>query len=493
MFSSKTLEMEAKLAAIDRSQAIIEFDLNGMIIAANANFLKAVGYQLEEIKGKHHSLFMSEAARTSPAYKEFWAALNRGEFKAGEFHRIGKGGREVWLQASYNPLMGANGKPFKVMKICSDITERILQASDAAGQLAAIDKSRASIQYNLDGKILTANANFLAATGYALGEIQDQEHGMLMAETERNAPANQQLWDALKRGEFRSGEFKRIGKAGREIWLQAIYNPISDPTGRIYKVVQFCTDITKAVQDRSRKAEIQNRIDRDLGIITTSIAEANNQLASAVSSSSQTSANVTAVASAAEELVASVQEISRRVNDASQISSKAVQQGMHANDVISSLSTAAERIGQVIELINTIASQTNLLALNATIEAARAGDAGKGFAVVAQEVKQLASQTSKATAEIAAQIANVQQGTSSAVSAIREISEVIAQINDISQGIAAAVEQQGAVTQDISSNMQTAAQGVSIISDNMAKIAASTEEASKSTRQVKEASVELVA
>jgi methyl-accepting chemotaxis protein len=493
MFSTKTSELDAKLAALDRSQAVIEFDMNGTILAANSNFLQAVGYSIAEVRGKHHSMFVTESERNSPAYRDFWAALNRGEFQAAEYKRIGKGGKEIWLQATYNPLLDASGKPFKVVKFCTDITARKLQNADYEGQISAIDKAQAVISFNLDGSIISANKNFLGAVGYALDEVKGKHHRMFVEEAERSSPAYRDFWAALNRGEFQAAEYKRIGKGGKEIWLQATYNPIFDPSGKPYKVVKFCTDITQQVEDRIRKAKLQKSIDADLGHITSAIATTSDEVATAASSSSQTAANVQAVASAAEELVASVQEISRRVNDASQISNKAVTQSTRANDIVTGLSSTADRIGKVIELINSIASQTNLLALNATIEAARAGEAGKGFAVVAQEVKALASQTAKATAEIASQIGGVQTGTHEAVDAIKGIASVIDTINEISQGIAAAVEEQGAVTKEISSNMQTASEGVQVISDNMTRISSAAQEATNAVRKVKQASMDMVA
>jgi methyl-accepting chemotaxis protein len=490
MFSSKANELQAKLEALDRSQAVIEFNLDGTIVTANQNFLNAVGYTLPEIAGKHHSLFVSPGERTSQAYAQFWAALNKGEFQSAEYMRIGKGGKEIWIQATYNPLLDASGKPYRIVKFCTDISAKKLQMADFEGQILAINKSNAVIHFNLDGTIVAANANFLGAVGYTLDEIVGRHHRIFVHEADRNCTAYQSFWENLKRGEFQAGEFRRVRKDGKELWLQATYNPIFDAAGRPFKVVKFCTDISAQVQ---MKAALKQTIDVDLGKVTKAIADTTSQIASAATSSAVTSDNVQAVASAAEELVTSVREIGRRVDEASQITNQAVTIGKRTNDIITGLASSADRIGQVVNLINTIASQTNLLALNATIEAARAGEAGKGFAVVASEVKTLASQTAKATAEIAAQTGTVQTGTSDAVMAIQEITSVINSINDISNGIAAAIEEQGAVTQEISANMLTASNGVQVISQNMIRIQGATEAASASARTVMEASKSLVA
>ncbi len=493
MFSAKPSDLDAQLAAIDRSQAIIEFAIDGTILHANANFLKTTGYTLDEIKGRHHRMFVAEGERESAGYRGFWEKLNRGEFQAAEYRRIGKGGREIWLQATYNPILGSAGKPLKVVKFCTDVTENKLRTADYEGQLAAIDKSQAVIQFNLDGTIITANANFLASTGYTLDEIQGQHHRMFVPDGERESAAYREFWEKLNRGEFQAAEYRRIGKGGREIWLQATYNPIFSPAGQPYKVVKFCTDITNAVESRMRRDSMMARIDADLNEIADAIAQTSREVLSAEGSSSQTAANVQAVASAAEELVASVQEIARRVNEASQVAHRAVTQSARANDVMTGLSSTTDRIGEVVGLINTIASQTNLLALNATIEAARAGDAGKGFAVVAQEVKALANQTAKATEEISSQIASVQTGTHDAVKVIQDVAGIIDMINDISHSITAAVEEQGAVTQEISANMQTASLGVQEISENMRRISSSARTVDDATRQVKEATHALIA
>lgn len=490
MFSPKPNELQAKFDALDKSQAIIEFTTDGIILGANQNFLNAVGYTIGEIQNKHHGMFVDPGQRNHPDYAKFWAALGRGEFQAGEFKRIGKGGKEIWIQATYNPLLDATGKPYKIVKFCSDITARKQQMAEFEGQLAAINTSNAAIHFHLDGTIITANANFLAAVGYGLDEIVGRHHRIFVAEDERSSPRYLAFWEALKRGEFQAGEYRRLRRTGEELWLQATYNPIFDASGRPFKVVKFCTDITPQV---TLKTMLKRTIDVDLGKVTHAIEATTQEIASASAASSATAANVQAVASAAEELVSSVREIGRRVDQASQITGQAVDLGRKTNDIVSGLALSADRIGQVVNLINTIASQTNLLALNATIEAARAGEAGKGFAVVASEVKTLASQTAKATAEIAAQIGTVQAGTTDAVSAIHEITSVINSINDISNGIAAAIEEQGAVSQEISANMLTASNGVQAIAENMTKIAMVTDTANQATRTVVEASRSLVA
>jgi methyl-accepting chemotaxis protein len=477
-------ELKATVDALNRSQAVIEFKTDGTIITANENFLAVLGYTLGEIQGRHHGIFVEESERSSATYRAFWDALKRGEFQVAEYKRIAKGGREIWIQASYNPIKGLDGIPFKVIKFATDVTARKLREADARGQIDAIGKSQAVIEFNLDGTIITANANFLATLGYRLDEIEGRHHSLFVDDKERASPAYRAFWEALKRGEFQAGQYRRIGKGGKEIWIQASYNPIFDLSGKPFKVVKFATDIT-------RKTLLQREIDRDLGVIATSILTANEQVTGAASASEQTSANVQAVAAGAEELQTSIAEISRRVTDASKITGHAVEQSRRTNEIVTGLSAQAGRIGDVVNLINTIAAQTNLLALNATIEAARAGEAGRGFAVVASEVKSLATQTSKATEEIGGQIAAVQSATNEAVGAIGDISKTIDTINEISETIASAVEEQNAVTQEIASNMQTASAGVRAISDNMSQIATATRAASEATQKVKEASLAL--
>jgi methyl-accepting chemotaxis protein len=467
---------------------MIEFEPDGTILSANENFLNAVGYSLEEIQGQHHRMFVDPSYANSSEYKQFWSDLADGKFNAAEFQRFGKGGNEIWIQASYNPVLNKSGKVTRVVKIATDITEQKLRTADIEGQINAINRSQAVIHFELDGTILDANENFTGAVGYSLNEIKGQHHRMFVDPAYAASSEYRQFWAELAEGQFKSDEFKRFGKGGNEIWIQASYNPIFDAAGRPFKVVKFATDITAQVMERQRRAETQARIDNELEGVSNSIAGAVEQVSSVASASEETSSNVHSVAAASEELVASIGEISRQVQVALEVSQDAVGEASRSSEIMSGLSEDAKTIGSVIELIEGIAGQTNLLALNATIEAARAGEAGKGFAVVASEVKNLASQTSKATEDISAQVNSIQETTQEAVSAIEKIMEVIGNVGEIAASISTAVEQQSSVTNEISSNMQAAAEGVELITSNMQSISNATGEIDAATASVREAS-----
>ncbi|MGT2435247.1 methyl-accepting chemotaxis protein [Bradyrhizobium betae] len=254
----KNLDYAGQVAAAGRSQAIIEFTVDGKILDANENFLKAVGYSLNEIKGQHHSMFVEPSARQSNDYRLFWEKLGRGEFDAGQYKRIGSGGKEIWLQASYNPILDQNGKPVKVVKFATDVTEQTLKNADLGGQIEAINKAQAVIEFTLDGKIITANDNFLNTLGYALSEIKGQHHSMFVDPVFRQSADYRLFWDKLGRGEFDAAQYKRIGKGGKEVWIQASYNPIFDPNGKPFKVVKYATDIT---EQTLRNADLSGQID----------------------------------------------------------------------------------------------------------------------------------------------------------------------------------------------------------------------------------------
>ena len=245
---SKAVDYEGQLNAISKAQAVIEFSLDGKVLHANENFLNVLGYSLYEIKGQHHSMFVDPTYRSSPEYRMFWEKLGRGEYDAGQYKRIGKGGKECWIQASYNPIMDMNGKPFKVVKYATDITEQKLKAADFEGQLGAISKAQAVIEFSLDGKVLHANENFLNVLGYSLNEIKGQHHSMFVDPAYRSSPDYRMFWEKLGRGEYDAAQYKRIAKGGKEVWIQASYNPIMDMNGKPFKVVKYATDVTGQVK-----------------------------------------------------------------------------------------------------------------------------------------------------------------------------------------------------------------------------------------------------
>jgi methyl-accepting chemotaxis protein len=254
----KNFDFGGQIEAINKAQAVIEFSLDGKILQANANFLAAVGYSANEIVGQHHSMFVDPIYRQSQDYRLFWEKLGRGEYDAGQYKRIGKGGREVWLQASYNPIFGGDGKPFKVVKYATDLTDQVIKNADFSGQIDAINKAQAVIEFSLDGRVLRANTNFLNAMGYTENEIAGQHHSIFVDPTYRQSNDYRLFWEKLGRGEYDAGQYKRIGKGGKEVWLQASYNPIVGPDGKPFKVVKYATDLTEQVM---KNADFSGQID----------------------------------------------------------------------------------------------------------------------------------------------------------------------------------------------------------------------------------------
>jgi methyl-accepting chemotaxis protein len=421
----QNLNFAAQSAAASRAQAVIEFNLDGSIVTANENFLNALGYTLPEIQGKHHSMFVEPSERESAGYREFWAKLNRGEYQASEYKRIGKGGKEVWILASYNPVLDEKGKPFKVVKFATDVTAQKLKNADLAGQLDAIGKSQAVIEFNLDGTIITANDNFLAALGYSLGEIRGRHHSIFVDAADRDTPAYREFWAALNRGQYQAGEFKRIAKGGRDVYIQASYNPILDLNGKPFKVVKYASDVTKQVLVRMGNERVRGMMEQ--------------------------------VAAGAEELNTSVREISEAMVKSRETATGAVDKVAIADSQAKRLTDAAQSMSGIVEMISNITGQINLLALNATIESARAGEAGRGFAVVASEVKNLANQAKQATDKIGSEIDSLNGISGDVVTALDTIRKSIQDVSEYVTSTAAAVEEQSVVTSEMSSSMQRAA------------------------------------
>jgi methyl-accepting chemotaxis protein len=421
----RAMEDTGKIAAIGRAQAMIEFSMDGTIVTANDNFLKAMGYSLAEVQGKHHSLFVTPEDRDSAAYREFWAKLNRGDYQAAEYKRIGKNDKEVWILATYNPILDESGKPLKVVKFATDVTSQKLSVLDNDGQVAAIRKSQAVVEFHMDGTIRSANQNFLDVMGYTLSEIEGKHHSIFVESSERDSPSYREFWNNLNQGQYQAAEYKRVGKGGREIWIQASYNPILDLNGKPFKVVKYATDITTQALARTKAERARALIDQ--------------------------------VAAGSEAMNTSIREISESMVKSLQTTAAAVNQVEAADVQAQRLSSTTQAMGGIVKLIGDITGQINLLALNATIESARAGEAGRGFAVVASEVKNLANQAKQATDKISQEIESLNGVSNDVVSTLSAIKSAIENVNEYVTSTAAAVDEQSAVTSDMSSNMQRAA------------------------------------
>jgi methyl-accepting chemotaxis protein len=490
------------LDAMSKSQAIIEFNLDGTIITANSNFLNVLGYELSEIVGQHHRIFVDATYANSNEYRSFWDRLRRGEFDAAEYKRIGKGGKEVWIQASYNPVFDRDGKPVKVVKFASDVTAQKLAAADAQGQLAAISKSQAVIEFTVKGEILTANENFCATLGYHLDEIKGRHHRMFVEPTYANSAEYREFWDRLARGEYQAAEYLRIGKGGKEVWIQASYNPIFDLNGKPYKVVKYATDITgrKAAVNmlgaglaKLAKGDLTSSIESkfigELEEVRVAFNETVGQFADIVRQLRQTSRSLktatgeilsgandlaertTKQAAAIEETSAAMEQLSKTVLEnakradsasakARGVSTAAEQGGqvmLEANAAMERITASSGKISNIIGMIDDIAFQTNLLALNASVEAARAGDAGKGFAVVAVEVRRLAQSAAGASNEVKALIEQssneVKAGSklvSDAAGKLGAMLEGVRENTDLINGIAQASQEQSSAISQVS-------------------------------------------
>ena len=492
----------AQLAAIDRSQAMIVFGLDGIVEYANENFLNTLGYTLAEIKGQHHQMFVDPAYRHSPDYRMFWDKLGRGEYDAGQYKRLGKGGREIWIQASYNPMIGSDGKPFKVIKYATDITEQVIQNADYSGQIAAINKAQAVIEFTLDGKIINANENFLSTLGYSLNEIKGQHHSMFVDVVSRQSNDYRMFWDKLGRGEYDSGQYKRVGKGGREIWIQASYNPIMGPDGKPFKVVKYATDITEQVRasevlqaavrqtqevvNAAKENDLRERIALDgmsgeiallcegvnglldtMSSIIGDVADSSYTLSSAAREiatgntdlsqrTEEQAASLEETAASMEELTSTVRQNAENAQQANKLASSASDVAIKGGSVVAEvvqtmdgITQASRKIADIIGVIDEIAFQTNILALNAAVEAARAGDQGRGFAVVAAEVRNLAQRSANAAKEIKGLISDsvskVESGSrlvDTAGKTMEEIVQSVKRVTDIMAEISAASQEQ---------------------------------------------------
>lgn len=395
--------------------------------------------------------------------------------------QIKVGGSMFILQAS--PLFNENKK-----RIGTVVEWSSSEAMDSAGQVKAIKKCFAVIEFELDGTIITANEAFCKTMGYELSEIQGKHHSMF-AEPDYAASAEYKaFWEKLRKGEFQAAQYKRLGKGGKEVWIEASYNPILDINGNPFKVVKYAINITEQIEliDNVKKL-----VEDNVGEIGRAIGTANQQAISGATAAEETSHNVQAVASGAEELSASVKEIAESMAKSRTAAESAFADTEAADKATQELSEAAQAMGGVVELIQNIAGQINLLALNATIESARAGEAGKGFAVVASEVKNLSRQATEATDEISKEIQRMQGVSENVVNALASIKTSIGSVREYVTNTASAVEEQSAVAGEMSTNMQEAATAVNSITLNIGEISKVVKVAEEATDKTKKAAESL--
>jgi methyl-accepting chemotaxis protein len=440
-FEVQAGDYEGQIAAIGKSQAVIAFNMDGSVITANDNFLSCLGYSLDEIKGQHHRMFCEPSYAQSSEYRAFWDALNRGEYQSAEYKRIGKGGREIWIQASYNPILDLSGKPFKVVKYATDVTEQKLAAER---QLARTAKLAAYQEAEVTkvSDVLSAVADGNLTKSYAVAASDDD---------------TKEVW----------GTFTKIADAVNAMCqnLRQVFSGLTTNAG------QLASTSTQLSATATQLAGGAEETTTQSATVAAAAEEMSTNMTSMAASTEQMTANVKAVSTAVEELTASIGEIAKTAGQTSTIASAAAQLADSSNVTIGKLGTAADEIGKVIEVIQDIAEQTNLLALNATIEAARAGEAGKGFAVVATEVKELAKQTANATQDIRSRIEGIQASTGEAVRSIKEVGEAIQRVNAASTTIAAAVEEQSVTTREIASNVHQTAVAAGTVSTGVAESA----------------------
>ncbi|MEO9483695.1 MAG: PAS domain-containing protein [Ekhidna sp.] len=528
----KATDFAGQLEAIGKSNAVIEFNMDGTVLKANDIFLQTVEYSFDEIKGNHHRMFCETQYANSSEYRMFWERLNQGEFVSETFKRITKTGREIYLQATYNPIKNLEGKPYKVVKFALDVTEDKVRSADFSGQLDAINKSNAVIEFNMDGTVRWANENFLDTVKYKLDEIEGKHHRIFCEPGYSSSAEYKLFWDRLNRGEFITETFKRVDKNGEEIFLQATYNPIKDLNGVPYKVVKFAIDVTQQRKANAATQEAANEVSRvinalDEGDLTqrysvesagelgrmgeslnkallklsnlistiissaSSLGSASSQMSGSSQEMSQASteqaSSVEEISSSMEQMLANIQQNNNNAQETEKIASKAATEIVESNEAVDQTVTSMKMIADKISIIGEITRQTNLLALNAAVEAARAGEHGKGFAVVAAEVRKLAERSQVAASEINKVSFESVDIAQKSGDFLRNVVPNIQKTSDLVQEISAASIEQNSGAEQVNSAVQQLNQIVQQNASTAEELASSAEELGAQADMLREA------
>ncbi|MCT7510892.1 methyl-accepting chemotaxis protein [Aliarcobacter cryaerophilus] len=483
---------------INSNYAVIYFKPDGTIIKANEVFLKTMGYSLEEIVGKHHSIFCEEKFAKTQEYKDGWDAVRAGETVTAEFQRVKKDGNLIFLRASYMPII-ENGKVVEVVKLAQDITKNRLRNLFYIGQVKAINKSNAVIEFDMNGNILNANDNFLNTLGYKKDDIVGKHHSIFCEENYKNSNEYKEFWKKLNRGEFDSGEYLRIAKNGNHVWIQASYNPIFDMDGKPFRVVKYATDITNK---KNTMFEVEKEVKEFSSSLNALLLASKNMLEdakfsnknsqNATNSSQNINSLIEDLSEKIDEMQQAIVDISSKTSKNEQIAQEATVQSKQTATAMVKLNEESQKIGETVNIISQIAFQTNILSLNAAVEAATAGEAGKGFAVVAQEVRNLATRSNDAAKNITERIALIQDLVKNSLDSIHEIDDTISDISTISKEISLSMSEQKQNSSIVSQNAKDGSRSLNKVTKNMQDVVLSTQNTLTEAQKTQDSSNSLV-